>query len=224
MITSESPATQSRSFLFGVNATLAGGFEVSGFAPASSSAVEPGFGVTVVGGTTIATSISSASPRPMASWTSPRGRSSRSAWLTCCEPAGERERDVALRARLAVERRLVHPGSHQQRAEDEGEQRRRRAHGPPSSSAGRPRCAGHAPVAAARLRSRALRGPLPRRPPACARAAAPRRRPSASSSPPARSRVVRRRTGGRALPTRGRAAASAARQLWRVGRWHQKRK
>ena len=99
VITSESPATQSRSFLFGVNATFAGGFATAGFAVGFFVGFVPGFGVTVVGGTTIATSISSASPRPMASWTSPRGRSSRSAWLTCCEAARERERDVALRRR-----------------------------------------------------------------------------------------------------------------------------
>ena len=79
MITSESPAIQSRSFFCGVNFCLAGGFGTTGFV---GFGLVVGFGVTVVGGTTIATSMSSAFSRPIASWTRPRGRSSRSAWLT----------------------------------------------------------------------------------------------------------------------------------------------
>ena len=38
------------------------------------------------------------------------------------EGAGERERDVAFRSRLAVEGRLVHAGRHQQRPEEQRQQ------------------------------------------------------------------------------------------------------
>ena len=120
MITSESPAIQSRSFFCGVNFCLAGGFATTGFV---------GFGV---GGRVRVH----------------RGRrdDDRDVDLVCVVPAHrvlheaagpveqervtdvseaarERERDVALRARLAVERRLVHPRGEQQRPEDETEQR-----------------------------------------------------------------------------------------------------
>ena len=85
MITRESPAIQSRSFFFGVNFCLAGGFATTGLV-VGVFVVVVGFGVTRLGGMTIATSMSSAWFRPIASWTRLRGRSSRSAWLTSASP------------------------------------------------------------------------------------------------------------------------------------------
>ena len=120
MITSESPAIQSRSFFCGVNFCLAGGFATTGLV---------GFGL-------------------VGRIRSHRARrdDDRDVDLVCVVPAhrvldeaagpveqervadvseaaGERERHIALRARLAVERRLVHPRRKQQRPEEEAEQR-----------------------------------------------------------------------------------------------------
>ena len=82
MITSESPATQRRSFFCGVNFGLPGGFATAGF----GVALLAGFGFVLVGGITIATSISSASSRPATLCTNCRGRSSWSAPLTPARP------------------------------------------------------------------------------------------------------------------------------------------
>ena len=78
MITSESPATHSRSFRFGVKATFVGfGAGFAGVPCVPDDGLGIGRGVDVAaGGTTIATLIVSSSPRPIASFTSFRGRSS----------------------------------------------------------------------------------------------------------------------------------------------------
>ena len=134
VITSESPATQSRSFFFGVNASL--GRAGAGVVGAGTVVVPPVVvplvvvvpGVVVVvgpvvvaGGNSIAVSISSAEPRPMALWSEMAWPVEQQRMAHVRKRCGERERDVALRPRLPVEGGLVHPGCRQQSGEHESE-------------------------------------------------------------------------------------------------------
>ena len=207
MITSESPATQSRSFFFGVNATLAGGFGRRASPPASSWASDLGFGVAVVGGTTIATSISSASLPAHRVLDEPAGPVEQEGVADVVEAAGERERDVTLGAGLAVEGGLVHAGRHQQGAEDEREHgddepvaRRREA--PAVLAAGNPRPRGGRGLRRPALALRSAGAGVRRR------GASGSGRPAAAERPPAESRTGGSRQLRQALA--GRSLASEA--------------
>jgi hypothetical protein len=143
VMTSESPATQIRIFFFGEKAIFAAGF---GFAAGFFAGVV-GFGPDVVfvgsvvtGGATIATLISSASSRPIASCTSLRGRSRRSAWLTWSRPPVSASATSRFVPGWPLNAALCIPGASRGRRR-EARARRRRGRALPSRSGGRPRCA-----------------------------------------------------------------------------------
>ena len=121
-MTSESPATQSRSFRFGVKAILAGGLGVvvpDGF----GAGFGLGFGADDCrrhddGDVDLVLPAATGSgleclPRPV----------EEEGVAHPGKAAGESKGDVPFRSRLAVERRLVHAGRHQQRPEEDCEER-----------------------------------------------------------------------------------------------------
>ena len=204
MITSESPATHSRSFFVGVNASFVGAL-AAGFVAGVRVGFELGLGVTLVGGTTIATSIWSASPLPMTSCTIPRGRSSRRAWLTWARPPVSASETSRLVPGWPLKAALCIPGAMRRTPKNNASSattsawpavERRRPSSPCGTRRSRRAAFAHA----------TLRGLPPRSLPAGLPAWN-----LAGGIPVVRLLVVRRPGGLRAPPTRGSAAASAAR-------------